>query len=122
MPRRASVVQGPETRRLLAVEIEFGGVLDAQHHRMGAHALLRARPVRRQDVAPIHVRIAKKAVGRDGFAPAIARRRDGRFGIRRKSFHEYLCPLVETTVSKVESGKLVIGPPLRYLGHFRRPK
>lgn len=51
---------------------------------MGAHALLRACPVRRQDFAPIHVRIAQKAVGRDGFAPAIARRRDG-FGIRSKS-------------------------------------
>lgn len=47
------------------------------------------RPVRRQNVAPVHARVAQKAVDRYRFTPAIAGGRDARLEIRGKSFDGY---------------------------------
>jgi hypothetical protein len=105
-----------------AVKIEFGRVLDAQHDRMFKHAFLRARPMWREDVAPLDVVVAKKAVGRTGFAPAVAGIGDAGRRVCRKSFHQFSRSLVEATIAKVQLRKLVIRPVLRYLGQFRRPK
>jgi hypothetical protein len=44
---------------LLPVEVECGGVLQAQHHRMRTHALLGLRPVRCQNVSPLDLVIDK---------------------------------------------------------------
>lgn len=104
------VVQRPEPLDILAMEVQFGRVLYAQHDRV------RARPVRCPDVAPLDVVIAQEAVCRTGFAPAIARIRNAGRRVRRKSFHQNLRPFVEPTIAKIEPYKLLIRPALlRYL-------
>lgn len=76
-------------------------VLNAQHDRLGAYARLGLLPVRSPDVAPGRLDVAKKTVGRAGFARAIARIREAGRRVRRKSFHQNLRPLVEATIAPV---------------------
>jgi hypothetical protein len=110
------VVQRAQSRHFLAIEIELCRVLNAQHHRVATHAFLGLFPMRGKDIAPCHVGVSKKAVGRTGFAPAIARIRDAGRRVRRKSFHQNPCPLVKATISKIQPCKFLIRPALRYLG------
>jgi hypothetical protein len=63
-----------------------------------------------------HLIVANEAVGRTGFTPAVACLRDARRRLRRKSFHQCSRSLVEASIAKVESRKLLIRPPLRCLG------
>ena len=116
------IIQRTEALRFLPTEIKFGRILDAQHHRVGLHALLGARPVRRQDVAPLNVPVAKETVGRDGFSPAVAGIGDAGRRVYRKSLHQFSGPLVEATITKVQFCKLVIRPVLQCLGQFSSPK
>lgn len=96
---------------------ELRGLLDAQHHRLRAHALLGTLPVWGKYGFPFHLAIAQEAVGCAGLAPAIARLRDAGRRIGRKSFHHSLRPLVEAGIAKIQSCKFLFCPLLCYLGH-----
>jgi hypothetical protein len=111
------VIQRPQSSDFLAVEIKFGRVLNTQHNRLLAHAFLCARPMRRQNAFPGHIRIAQKTVGCARLAPAIASLRDTgrRFG--RKSFHHFLRPSVEAGVTQIHSCKFLLSPLLCRLRH-----
>ena len=64
--------------------------------------------MRRHNVLPIDVRVAQDVVGGTGFAPTAASHRDAGRRVRRKSFHQYLRPLVAAAVSQVKSGKFFL--------------
>lgn len=105
-----------------AVKAELRRILNAQHDWVRAHAYLSLLPVWGKDIAPCRLGVSKKAVGRTGFAPAIAGIRNAGRRVRRKSLHQNLRSLVEATIAKVQSCKLLIRPALHYLGQCVHPK
>ena len=88
-------------------------VLRTQHNRVRAHPFLGLCPLRRHNVLPLDVRVAQEAVGGTGSAPTAASHRDAGRRVRRKAFHQYLCPLVEATVPQVKSGEFLLCPVIR---------
>src|SRR5471030_367856 len=52
------VAERPEPTRLLAVEVEFRRVLQAQHHRLIGHAFLGGAPMRLEDRLPVDASLA----------------------------------------------------------------
>lgn len=112
------IVQRSQPLRFLAIEIEFGSVLDAQHDRMVLHAFAGALPMQSQDAFPRHLIFAEKAVGRTGFAPTVAGFGNARRRLRCKSFHQCSRSFVEASIAQVRSRKLLIRPAARYLGQY----
>lgn len=110
------IVQRP--LRFLAIESEFGSVLDAQHDRMVLHAFAGAFPMRSQDTFPRHLIFAEKAVGRTDFVPTVAGFGNARRRLRCKSFHQCSRSFVEASIAQVRSRKLLIRPAARYLGQY----
>ena len=82
------VAQRPQAVGLLPVEIEFGGVLDAQDNLVCRHARNRAFDVRRQDVGPLHLFIAKEAVGPHGVRPVATGLGDAGRGLGAQAFNQ----------------------------------
>lgn len=71
-------VQRTQATDLLTVEVQFRRFLDAQHHRMLAHSLLCALPVRPQNAAPLERRVLHETVGSHRLRPPVARMRNAR--------------------------------------------
>ena len=95
----------------LAVEVQLGGVMQAQHHRQPAHALHDAPTVRLDDLAPIATLVVEQAVSRRRVAPAAARRRNARRRLGCQLLDQLDQAAVEPLVSKLHCRKL-----------FRRPR
>jgi hypothetical protein len=75
-PALRLVAQRPEPVDGLAVEVQLGGVVQAQHYRLGAHAPQAAGQVRREDVAPAHGVVRQQPVRGLGLGRARAGRRN----------------------------------------------
>ena len=69
-PALGFVAERPQPRDSLAVVVQLGGVLDAQHHLVLGHALLAGLPVRAEHFVPADLFVAQEAIGRGGFGPA----------------------------------------------------
>ena len=62
----------PQARDGLAVVIELGGVLNAQHYLALGHAHLAGLPVRRQNLVPADLLVAQEPIGSSCLGPALA--------------------------------------------------
>lgn len=60
---------GPSPNASWPFEVQFGCVLQAQHHWLGGHALLGLVAMGRHDSAPVDAGVVKKAVRPHRFAP-----------------------------------------------------
>src|SRR5574344_124055 len=69
-PALGFVAERPQPRDSLAVVVQLGGVLDAQHHLVLGHTLLAGLPVRAEHFVPADLFVAQEAIGSGGFGPA----------------------------------------------------
>jgi hypothetical protein len=83
----------------LAIEIQLGRVLQAQHYRMLTHALLRLDGMWLQYTFPIRILIAQKSVCRYGVGPSPGGYWNAGCWFVRKLFHQLDRPLVEPFVT-----------------------
>ncbi len=104
------VAQRPQPCHLLSVEVELGGVLQAQHHRVLADALLAGLPMRLHHVVPADVFVRQEAVRCHRLAPVLTRIRKTRLGLLGQPLGQQHCPAVEPRIAQIQ------GPEF-----FRRP-
>ena len=109
-PALGLVTQGPQPLRRLALEIQFGRVLDAQHHRMRLHAPRARVPVRLHQFAPVHRLAAQETIGRMHFRRTAA----GLGNTCRRLLPEPLSQqhqsLVQAFITQVRAAKLLFRP------------
>src|SRR5271168_663721 len=108
------VSQRPQSLRLLTIEIELCGVLQAKNDRMGLHALLRLLPMRLQNRMPLDLVVVEEAVRRHRFAPAMTRLRHTGRRVGRHSFHQKPRSLVQARVAQVQLPELRLRPGCRF--------
>ena len=94
----------------LAVNVRFGGVLHAQHHRLSRHALAGALTMRFKDVHPVERLLGQKAVRRLGFGPPVAGARDARRGPLGQALHQLHRPSVAARVAQIDPAKFFFCP------------
>jgi hypothetical protein len=116
------VTEWPQSFNGLAVEVQFGGVLQTQDHGMLAHPGLRALHVRRQDRFPpegllLLAGLIEKTVDRLHFGPARTGTRDTRRRFVGKITRDLDPPMGQRTVSQFRSAKFCCRP----LVHAHRP-
>ncbi|CAE6875758.1 hypothetical protein R75465_08596 [Paraburkholderia aspalathi] len=102
----------------LAVEIQFDGVLNAQHHLAGPHPLSRALPVRRQNIGPLQLVLRQKTIGCRRLGPATA----GVWNARRRTLCQLLRqqyrPPVQAFVTEIETSEFRCRPACRCPFHL----
>jgi len=76
----------PQPAHRLAVVVQFGGVLDAQHDRMLANACLAGLGVGAQHVLPAHLFVAQESIRRGRLRPVLACPRNAGTGLLAQPF------------------------------------
>ena len=115
-PALGLVAQQAQPGGLLAVKVEFGGVLQAQYHRVLLHARPTGVGMGAQDVVPADFAVAQEAVRRGHLGPVLARPRDARPGLLPQPLGQQHGPTLQPRVSQIDRLKLFFGP-----AHARAP-
>src|SRR5512147_776404 len=105
------VIQPSQTRYArLAAEIQFGRVLEAQHHRLTPHPLTGLLGMRVQNLPPIQGWIVQQSIGSFGLRPASTRQRNAPCRLRRQIVHQLDQPEVSPCIPQVQGLKLLLRP------------
>ena len=91
-------------------EIQLGGVLNAQHHRLALHPLDRPLGMHLQDLAPLQRRVVQQPVGRLGLRPAAAGQRNAPRRLRRQIVHQLDQALGPSRIPQLQGLKLLLRP------------
>ncbi len=94
----------------LAVVVQFGGVLDAQHDRVLANARLAGPGVGTQHLLPIHLMIAQKSVGGRRLRPVLACPRNAGTGLLAQPFGQQHRALIQPRIAQIDRLKLLLRP------------
>ncbi len=95
---------------LPTVEVQFRGVLQAQHHRVRCHAPFGLPPMRFQNRFPLNLVVVEEAVRRDRLAPVPACLWHAGRRLGCQSFHQCPRSLVQARVAKGEVCKFSFRP------------
>src|SRR5471032_580478 len=108
------IAQWPESERALSVEVQFRGVLQAQHDTMSFHPLLRVLPMWLENRMPVDVPVVEEAVRRHRLAPTLACLGHTGHRVSRQSFHQKPRSLVQARIAELELLEFRLGPGRRF--------
>jgi hypothetical protein len=100
----------PQPAHRLAVVVQFGGVLDAQHHRVLADPRLAGLGVGAQHLLPAHLFVAQESIRRGRFGPVLARTGNARSGLLAQPFGQQHCTLIQPRIAQLDRLKLLLRP------------
>ena len=91
-------------------KIQFGRILNAQHHRLARHPLHRPRGMDLQNLPPLDRWVVQQPVGGFGFRPAPAGQRDAPGRLRRQIVHQLDQALGPPCIPQLQALKLLRCP------------
>ena len=100
----------PQPAHRLAVVVQFGGVLDAQHHRVFADPRLTGPGVGTQHLLPIRLMIAQESIRRRRLRPVLAGRGNAGTGLLTQPFGQQHRALIQPRIAQLDRLKLLLRP------------
>jgi len=104
------VAQRPQAGSGLAVVVQLGGVLNAQHHLVLRHARLTGLPVGCEHFVPGDLIVAQKPIGRRRFSPALAGPRDARRGLLPQPLSQQRSAPVQSLIAQIDGLEFFLTP------------
>ena len=109
-PALRLVAQRPQARHRLAVVVQLGGVLQAQHHCVLANAAHRRLAVGRHHVFTADLLVAQEAVRRRRFGPVLACPGNTGAGLLPQPLGQQHGPSVQTRIAQINRLEFLFRP------------